>query len=130
MKDKLVSDGKKLETIPKILVLHYNQAVMNLIVPSEKENDTKTLHRMFNILKTGHRTLDEKYLLIMSIKGINDTMGPDGPATSLLIFGFLPFFFLNHKLPEPIRATGNYMYKFSANEKNIFAEKGVPRSLN
>lgn len=52
----------------------------------------RPLRLIFNILKTEYKTVDDKHILRISIKGTNGTMGTKGLVPSLLLFGILPPF--------------------------------------
>ena len=50
------------------------------------------LRRVFSVLRARRPNLDPEVLLRYAIKGINDTMGPEGLVPSLLVFGVVPSF--------------------------------------
>lgn len=50
------------------------------------------LRRIFNVLKMEHPSINDKRLSRLSLTGINDTMGPNGLVSLLLVFGVLPYY--------------------------------------
>ena len=59
------------------------------------------LRRIFNKINHDQPSLDFEYALRLSVKSMNDTMGPNGLVPSFLVFGTLPRFpFLNTNLPN------------------------------
>lgn len=57
-----------------------------------RESYHYALRRTFEFTKSEHSKLSDKIILRISIKAIDDTMGPEGPVPSLLVFGTLPKF--------------------------------------
>lgn len=62
----------------------------NAIGPGERYR--APLRRIYNKILEDHPDLDPKIALQLSVKSMNDTMGPDGLVPSLLVFGQLPRF--------------------------------------
>lgn len=50
------------------------------------------LSSIFDVTKSKRNKKSDKTILIMSIKESNDTMGPNGLAPSIIVFGILHFF--------------------------------------
>jgi len=87
------------------------------------------LRRVFNVLKKEHTSLNDKNILRIALKGINDTMGPNGLVPSLLVFGVLPSF------PSPSRNTPDQQERFEAlrnaraEMESIVAEQRIRKAL-
>ena len=62
----------------------------NSIAKEEKYHDT--LRRIFLKIQTDYKKLEKETILKLTIKAMNDTMGPNGLVPSLLVFGALPRF--------------------------------------
>ena len=89
----------------------------------------RPLRRVFNILKEEHKSLDDKHILRISTKAINDTMGPNGLVPSLLVFGVLPAFPCpNTKMPNQVERFAALRTAKAEMEK-IVAETRIKRAL-
>lgn len=99
----------------------------NAIGPGERYH--MSLRRVFNVLKQEHPSVNDKHLLRLALKGINDTMGPNGLVPSLLVFGVLPSF------PSPTRNSPDQVERFEALKKakaemeSIVAEQRIKKAL-
>lgn len=62
----------------------------NALGPGERYHDP--LRRVFRKVKHEHPSLNNELALRLSVKAINDTMGPEALVPSLLVFGCLPRF--------------------------------------
>lgn len=57
-----------------------------------EERYHQPLRRILRVLRTIHSNVDPEVLLRYAIKGINDTIGPEGLVSLLLLFGVVPTF--------------------------------------
>lgn len=64
-------------------------------------------------------SLDDKHKLRISIKDMNDTMGPDGIASSLLLFGFLPSFPCPEQLQDKPNGLEHYAQQLRKCKKSL-----------
>ena len=89
-----------------------------------------TLRRIFNIVTKEHPSISDKHILRLSIKAINDTIGPNGLVPSLLVFGVLP------SLPSPNSRSSEQQERFQAlraakaEMETIIAESRIRRALH
>ena len=67
------------------------------------ERHQAPLRQVYLKIRHEHHSVDKETSLRLSIKALNDTMGPEGLVPSLLVFGVLPrFSAVDTKLPNQV----------------------------